>query len=301
MKTTDQIRTGHVYDEHYFRHYCGPIPYDRCRKEWLEFFAKIADEIVRQIRPRTVLDVGCAKGFLVEALRDRGVFAYGIDISEYAISEVREDIKPYCKVQSLLEPLEGRYDLIICIEVLEHLPKEEGRRAIANMCQHSWDIIFSSTPSDVTSETHQNVQPVEYWRQLFSEHGFVEDKSFNTSVIAPHAMRFRMDPTVLERQVRRGEVEVSLLLQKIRDQEETILELTNQIGKMQDTLGWQVLERCRWGLNRLAPPDTRRRKFVDLLGGAMRTLLTEDSQEWMRQGRRFLKRCIWGKKGFEIK
>ena len=63
--------------------------------------------------------------YLVAALRDRGVEAYGVDISEYAISKVREDIKPYCCVGSLTESLPKQlpetYDLVVTIEVLEHL------------------------------------------------------------------------------------------------------------------------------------------------------------------------------------
>ena len=59
----------------------------------MEFFGTIADQVVAEIKPRRVLDVGCAKGFLVEALRDRGVEAFGIDVSEYAIGEVRPDIR----------------------------------------------------------------------------------------------------------------------------------------------------------------------------------------------------------------
>src|SRR3990172_4083903 len=113
-----------LYDERYYKGYhsaCG-LPYDRI-EPWLNFFANIADKIVEQVSPRTVLDVGCAKGFLVEALRDRGVEAFGLDISEYAISQVRDDLKPYCWVASAGHPLPLRYDLIVCIEVLEHLSR----------------------------------------------------------------------------------------------------------------------------------------------------------------------------------
>ncbi len=40
-----------------------------------------------EMGPKKVLDVGCAKGFLVEAVRPRGVEAFGNDISEYAMGE----------------------------------------------------------------------------------------------------------------------------------------------------------------------------------------------------------------------
>lgn len=67
------------YDAHYYATGCGS-PMER-NAVWLAQFAGIADRIISDMQPRTVLDAGCAMGFLVEALRARGVEAWGIDIS----------------------------------------------------------------------------------------------------------------------------------------------------------------------------------------------------------------------------
>src|SRR5579863_3782598 len=91
--STNPTNPANPYDETYYRVGCG-APYER-NTHWLTFFARIADAIVREINPSSVLDAGCAMGFLVEALRQRGVEAYGMDISEYAIAQVAEEIKPY--------------------------------------------------------------------------------------------------------------------------------------------------------------------------------------------------------------
>ena len=61
--------TDVIYGQDYYCSHLGP-PYDRSEPHWLRFFGMIADEIVSRLHPRRVLDVGCAKGFLVEALRD---------------------------------------------------------------------------------------------------------------------------------------------------------------------------------------------------------------------------------------
>ena len=182
---------GEIYDQHYFDTALGPVPYDRRHAQWTQFFGSIADHIVADIKPRRVLDVGCAKGFLVEALRDRGVEAFGIDVSPYAIGEVRPDIKAYCRVGSAVEPFGGSYDLITCIEVLEHMTEGDGRAAIANICAAAGDLLFSSTPDDFDEPTHVNVRPQSWWIERFAEHGFQLAAEFDAGFVAAHAMRLR--------------------------------------------------------------------------------------------------------------
>ena len=84
-----------LYGEEYYRCHCGPTPLERSAV-WLERSGAIADHIIRSLRPRKVLDAGCAIGLLVESLWDRGVEASGIDISSYATSKVRLDLQKYC-------------------------------------------------------------------------------------------------------------------------------------------------------------------------------------------------------------
>ncbi len=157
----------------------------------MSFFGDVADRIVADIGPKTVMDLGCAIGMLVEALRERGVDARGIDVSEYAIGQVPADLSAYCTVGSALEPLPGRYDLITCIEILEHLSAEDGERALDVLCAHTDDILFSSSPTDLDEPTHVNVQPPEYWATAFARRGFVRDDDFDAAFISPWAVRFR--------------------------------------------------------------------------------------------------------------
>ena len=76
-----------LYDSNYYNNCCG-APYVRGGAIW-DFFCRVADNIVSRIAPHTVLDVGCAKGFLVEQLREKGVEAWGFDISESARGRIR--------------------------------------------------------------------------------------------------------------------------------------------------------------------------------------------------------------------
>lgn len=165
------------------------------QKRWMPFFEMIADKIIEIFNPKTVLDAGCACGYLVSALRDRGVEAYGMDISEYAINNAREDIKPYLNVQSITEKLPKnfpeKFDLVVTIEVLEHLFPEDGRKAIELLCSYSDTVIFTSTPTDIEDKTHVNVQQREYWAKIFAEQSFYRDLYQPVDFICEWAMLFR--------------------------------------------------------------------------------------------------------------
>ncbi|HEY5158460.1 MAG TPA: glycosyltransferase, partial [Anaerolineales bacterium] len=182
------MTTSSLYDEYYYAHDCGR-PYQR-DDGWLNFFDQIAKRIIEQFEPKTVLDVGCAWGFLVEAFRNRGVEAFGVDISEYAIQNIYPDIKPYCWIGSITEPFPKKYDLITCIEVLEHMPRQEAEKAIENLCSHANEIVFSSTPFDYKEATHFNVHDPEYWAEQFARYGFYRDMDADMSCITSWAVRF---------------------------------------------------------------------------------------------------------------
>jgi SAM-dependent methyltransferase len=177
-----------AFDEFYYRNCCGQR-YERS-ETWLTFFGTIADRIVRDINPKRVLDAGCAIGMLVEALRERGVDARGIDVSSYAIQSVPEALRPYVREGSIAQPFGERFDLIVCIEVLEHMPAGEADLAIANLAAHTDDVLFSSTPFDYREPTHVNVRMPEEWAEAFARYGFYRDVDFDASFVTKWAARF---------------------------------------------------------------------------------------------------------------
>ncbi|MFQ5615949.1 MAG: glycosyltransferase, partial [Anaerolineales bacterium] len=178
-----------LYNAYYYAHSLGE-PYARTPR-WMEFFSRVANRIVSDIAPTTVLDAGCALGMLVETLRGRGIQAWGFDISRFAIRSAHPNAKKYLWVGSIVDPLPHTFDLIVCVEVLEHLPKADSERALANLCAHTGDILFSSTPVDYKEATHFNVQQPEYWAALFARQGFYRDVDFDGTIITPWAARFR--------------------------------------------------------------------------------------------------------------
>lgn len=225
-----------IYDERYYESYGEGIPYEREEPHWIRFFGEIAKQIDEQLTPRTVLDVGCAKGMLVEALRSREIEASGIDISEWAIAQVPESIRPYCRVGSITEDLGGHYDLITCIEVLEHLPRSTGSSAIANLCRHADKVLFSSTSDEFDEPTHLNVESASYWAQLFAAHGFTRDFDFDASFLSPQAILFRRSRPDLDGVISGYERSLGNVRKELLGVREEFAHTNSQMAELQSNL-----------------------------------------------------------------
>lgn len=211
------------FGEEYYQNYWtenGGTSYENL-EEFQVFIRSAAEYIKKEYHPQTVLDAGCAMGLLVAALRDLGVEAYGVDLSEYAISRVREDIRPYCAVGSLADPLPNslprRYDLVVSIEVLEHMPEEDGKKSIANLCTMSDQILFSSVPDDTTDPTHINLHETPYWCGLFAKQGFFSAEEKKPLFLPRHARFFQRKSV---------SAAVELYEEKLQNYEEQVLQLS---------------------------------------------------------------------------
>jgi len=187
------------YDREYYEHYGDNDvdPYRPGAPQWTNFFSMVADRIVSDLRPSSTLDAGCAIGFLVEALRDRGVDARGIDVSEWAISQVPPAVRPFCTVASLTDEIVGHFDLVTIIEVIEHMPDAVAGFVIGNLTRHADAVLFSSTSDGFEESTHINVHTPDHWAALFAADGFTRDFGYDASYLTQDAILFRrgsLDP-----------------------------------------------------------------------------------------------------------
>jgi SAM-dependent methyltransferase len=219
------------YGAFYYSHDCG-VPYER-NEHWLKFFADAADRIVRDLHPASVLDAGCAMGFLVEALHRRGIEAWGIDISEYAISKVDESVAERCRVASILDPLPQRFDLICCIEVLEHLRPEDADPAIANLCRSTDRILLSTSPEDFGEATHLNVRPPEAWTAALAREGFFRNLELDFSYITPWAALYTREEEPVAETVRRYDRGWWRLRREVTEVRESLLRSQDQLAALE--------------------------------------------------------------------
>jgi len=98
----------------------------------------------------SILDVGCGNGIFVNTLMHRFPHRFnrltGLDLSEEALKYVRTE-KFAGSVAKL--PFEDQsFDLVTCLEVLEHLPQEDFEKGISELQRVSKKYIIITVPND---------------------------------------------------------------------------------------------------------------------------------------------------------
>ena len=257
------------YGADYYNHYADAgTTYDHS-KLWTDRFGRLADRLIQDFHPGTALDAGCAIGLLVEALRDRGVDAEGIDFSEFAITQAREDIRPFLRVGSITDELPRRYDLITCFEVLEHLAPHDADRAIANLCAFTEQVIVSSTPMHFRDPTHTNIHPQEYWTERFARHGFIRDVDYDAGYVAPWAARYRRSSEPLHLVLADYDRAYSRMRHELQERNALVLEQMRELSKLKEDVrqlearpGVRLARRFDTLAVKAAPQGTRRGNLV---------------------------------------
>jgi 2-polyprenyl-6-hydroxyphenyl methylase/3-demethylubiquinone-9 3-methyltransferase len=107
-----------------------------------------------------VLDVGCGGGILSEAMARRGAQVTGIDLAPQTI-EVAElhALESQLTIRYVREAAEshaahsaGAYDVVTCMEMLEHVPEPESvLRALHDLVRPGGDIFVSTLNRNLKS------------------------------------------------------------------------------------------------------------------------------------------------------
>ncbi len=124
----------------------------------------------------SAIDVGCAKGFLVEELLSRGIEAEGFDISQYALSFAshlpcyRHDLR-----LGVIRPA----DAVIVLGVLQYLSSPaEVQTALTSIRRSTRKLLllschYSESRQIVPDPLRMITRPRQWWRQMVETTGFL--------------------------------------------------------------------------------------------------------------------------------
>jgi hypothetical protein len=171
-----------------------------------------ARRVVADLQPDSVLDAGSGLGAVVEKLRELDVDASGIDTLE-----------------ALTEPLEHKYDLVLCVDVLERVAPADTENVLGNLCAATDRVLFSSTPFEYAEPSHVNVHAPEDWSAQFARQGFVRNLDFDASFLTPWAALYERSHTLLPDVVRTYDRAWWQLRLEVRQVREKVLELHAQL------------------------------------------------------------------------
>jgi len=133
-------------------------------KEWIDKF-----------NPKSIIDWGCGVGLYGYVAKYNNIDYTGIELSQWAVEHSKVPIKQ----GNLLVKTEDTADLVLLIDVLEHLELEDLDKALENVCKNGKNFIFSLPYiGDVNLDqdpTHRIKETREWWVNKLSEYFKISD------------------------------------------------------------------------------------------------------------------------------
>jgi len=141
----------------------------------------------------SVLDYGCAKGYLVKALRMLYRNAWGIDVSKYAIDNLDSEVKSYCFLKSRniligkkVSKFPSNFDYCIAKDVFEHIEEPELRKILSWIESKFLFVVVPlgdgynyNAPLNNLDSTHVHKWSIDIWEAFIEETGWqCIDKTF---------------------------------------------------------------------------------------------------------------------------
>ena len=134
-KTSKDILIARKFNKDYFdgdrRYGYGGYYYN---KKYWESTAKDFIDYYNLDNSSSVLDIGCAKGFMLYEIKKKlpGIEIKGIDISEYAITKSKKEVRRYLQIGNAvkLEFENNKFDLVTSIVTLHNLNREDCAKSL---------------------------------------------------------------------------------------------------------------------------------------------------------------------------
>ena len=131
----------------------------------------------------SVLDLGAGDGWWAHVMHEMGSEAIAVEVSEIAAEVMPDDVQ--IVIHDLREPLdlEREFELILCIEVAEHLPASAADTLCDTIARHCGRcLLFTAAVPGQGGHGHINCQPCEYWIAKLQQRGLVHSPEWSNYI-----------------------------------------------------------------------------------------------------------------------
>ena len=132
----------------------------------------ILPQVFSMTQPGTVVDVGCGIGTWASVAKSLGCEIKGLDGAHVPVDQRLIGAAEFIETDLLSFTGVGRFDLAICLEVVEHLPATHADQIVAGLCESADVILFSAAIPLQGGENHVNEQWPTYWQDKFAARNF---------------------------------------------------------------------------------------------------------------------------------
>lgn len=153
-------------------HALYPASFYESRREHTRHAAdRILNALPRRMRRRSVADIGCGTGtWLAAALANGAGRAIGFE-GDWVRPDMLDDARIEFTAVDLEQPLAGpAVDLVLSLEVAEHLSEERAPSFVANLAAMGPAVLFSAAVPGQGGVGHRNEQWQSWWAHLFAAH-----------------------------------------------------------------------------------------------------------------------------------
>ncbi|WP_304020343.1 class I SAM-dependent methyltransferase [Desulfovibrio piger] len=130
---------------------------------------------------RSAADFGCGVGTWLSVLKEKCIEVHGFDGSWVPLNYLQIPDECFTTIDLNKDLMNKnsklwslpRYDLVISLEVAEHLPSSSADEFIRFLTSHSNFVLFSAAIPGQGGTGHINEQYPSYWCNLFAKYGFI--------------------------------------------------------------------------------------------------------------------------------
>lgn len=145
---------------------------------------------VMELRPKSVLEIGCSRGYLLKRFQDAKLPVIGLDVSHHCyLTRAVNGIVEWDITNTPWPVKDQAMDLCLSVSTLEHIPESKIDAVIEEIkrtCARSFHVVNFGGKDEGFDKTHCTFNPPEWWKIRFGDgdHRICSEQDYNKIVPA---------------------------------------------------------------------------------------------------------------------